>query len=226
MRCEVLRARKGLLPAKFINCWLGTCCPTTTPNPTLCRPAVFGPIYHMSFFTRASSNKGCCWLAGGQFFNLFNLGKNDMKTLKTKELKNGRLAMVSPLVSLQALGLSCAMRNPPRNGKLHVDVKAGDAECAVAACLLNVQIICSWPSLAMALRRSSQARDRGRTSQTTWPNPPLTTFSQTSPTQRFRSFSSGGPLVKQLGVDSASVKEQGAPCCREPQAIHKHRTGL
>lgn len=33
--------------------------------------------------------------AGGQFFNLFNLGKNDMKTLKTKELKNGRLAMVS-----------------------------------------------------------------------------------------------------------------------------------
>ena len=33
--------------------------------------------------------------AGGQFFNLFNLGKNDLKTLKTKELKNGRLAMVS-----------------------------------------------------------------------------------------------------------------------------------
>ena len=32
--------------------------------------------------------------AGGQFFNLFNLGRNDMKTLKTKELKNGRLAMV------------------------------------------------------------------------------------------------------------------------------------
>ena len=28
---------------------------------------------------------------------MFNLGKNDMKTLKTKELKNGRLAMVSPL---------------------------------------------------------------------------------------------------------------------------------
>jgi len=32
---------------------------------------------------------------GGQFFNLFNLGKNDMKTLKTKELKNGRLAMLA-----------------------------------------------------------------------------------------------------------------------------------
>ncbi len=32
---------------------------------------------------------------GGQFFNLFNLGKNDLKTLKTKELKNGRLAMLA-----------------------------------------------------------------------------------------------------------------------------------
>ncbi|CAK0782691.1 Chlorophyll a-b binding protein 8, chloroplastic [Coccomyxa viridis] len=32
---------------------------------------------------------------GGQFFNLFNLGRNDMKTLKTKELKNGRLAMLA-----------------------------------------------------------------------------------------------------------------------------------
>lgn len=34
---------------------------------------------------------------GGQFFNLFNLGKteSEMKELKTKELKNGRLAMVA-----------------------------------------------------------------------------------------------------------------------------------
>lgn len=35
---------------------------------------------------------------GGQFFNLFNLGsksEQDMKTLKTKELKNGRLAMLA-----------------------------------------------------------------------------------------------------------------------------------
>lgn len=36
---------------------------------------------------------------GGQFFNLFNLGKTDeeLKTLKTKELKNGRLAMLAVL---------------------------------------------------------------------------------------------------------------------------------
>lgn len=33
--------------------------------------------------------------AGGQFFNLFNLGKSDLKELKTKELKNGRLAMLA-----------------------------------------------------------------------------------------------------------------------------------
>jgi hypothetical protein len=35
--------------------------------------------------------------AGGQFFNLFNLGKTDaeLKELKTKELKNGRLAMIA-----------------------------------------------------------------------------------------------------------------------------------
>ncbi len=34
---------------------------------------------------------------GGQFFNLFNLGKSEqeLKTLKTKELKNGRLAMLA-----------------------------------------------------------------------------------------------------------------------------------
>jgi light-harvesting complex I chlorophyll a/b binding protein 3 len=34
---------------------------------------------------------------GGQFFNLFNLGKTEaaMKELKTKELKNGRLAMLA-----------------------------------------------------------------------------------------------------------------------------------
>lgn len=34
---------------------------------------------------------------GGQFFNLFNLGKTEaaMKDLKTKELKNGRLAMLA-----------------------------------------------------------------------------------------------------------------------------------
>ena len=34
---------------------------------------------------------------GGQFFNLFNLGKSEqeMKTLKTKEIKNGRLAMLA-----------------------------------------------------------------------------------------------------------------------------------
>ena len=37
------------------------------------------------------------WSAGGPFFNLFNLGKNeaDMKQLKLKELKNGRLAMLA-----------------------------------------------------------------------------------------------------------------------------------
>lgn len=35
--------------------------------------------------------------AGGQFFNLFNLGRTEasMKELKTKELKNGRLAMLA-----------------------------------------------------------------------------------------------------------------------------------
>ena len=35
--------------------------------------------------------------AGGQFFNFFNLGRSDaeMKELKTKELKNGRLAMIA-----------------------------------------------------------------------------------------------------------------------------------
>ena len=38
---------------------------------------------------------GLLCAAGGQFFNLFNLGKNDLKTLKTKELKNGRLAMLA-----------------------------------------------------------------------------------------------------------------------------------
>ena len=34
---------------------------------------------------------------GGPFFNLFNLGKTpaDMKTLKLKEIKNGRLAMLA-----------------------------------------------------------------------------------------------------------------------------------
>ena len=34
---------------------------------------------------------------GGQFFNLFNFGKTDaeLKDLKTKELKNGRLAMLA-----------------------------------------------------------------------------------------------------------------------------------
>ena len=37
-----------------------------------------------------------------------------MKTLKTKELKNGRLAMVSPLpVSLEARGLSFVMKDFP-----------------------------------------------------------------------------------------------------------------
>ena len=36
-------------------------------------------------------------IAGGQFFNLFNLGKTEaaMKDLRTKELKNGRLAMLA-----------------------------------------------------------------------------------------------------------------------------------
>jgi light-harvesting complex I chlorophyll a/b binding protein 3 len=36
---------------------------------------------------------------GGQFFNLFNLGKTpaDLKVLQTKELKNGRLAMIAVL---------------------------------------------------------------------------------------------------------------------------------
>jgi hypothetical protein len=35
--------------------------------------------------------------AGGPFFNLFNLGKDpkEMKTLKLKEIKNGRLAMLA-----------------------------------------------------------------------------------------------------------------------------------
>ena len=35
--------------------------------------------------------------AGGQFFNFFNLGRSDaeLKELKTKELKNGRLAMIA-----------------------------------------------------------------------------------------------------------------------------------
>lgn len=39
----------------------------------------------------------CTCRAGGQFFNLFNLGKteSEMKELKTKELKNGRLAMLA-----------------------------------------------------------------------------------------------------------------------------------
>lgn len=45
----------------------------------------------------------CTALTGGQWFNLFNLGKNDMKTLKTKELKNGRLAMVSCFSSCSCL---------------------------------------------------------------------------------------------------------------------------
>ena len=48
--------------------------------------------------------------AGGQFFNLFNLGKNDMKTLKTKELKNGRLAMVS-----HCRTFPCQIIGPNRN---------------------------------------------------------------------------------------------------------------
>jgi light-harvesting complex I chlorophyll a/b binding protein 3 len=40
---------------------------------------------------------GTILCAGGQFFNLFNLGKTDaeLKDLKTKELKNGRLAMLA-----------------------------------------------------------------------------------------------------------------------------------
>lgn len=52
-----------------------------------------------------SSIDSACWKigecenghAGGQFFNLFNLGKTEaqMKELKTKELKNGRLAMLA-----------------------------------------------------------------------------------------------------------------------------------
>ena len=39
-----------------------------------------------------------CPHAGGQFFNLFNLGgksEAEMKVLKQKELKNGRLAMLA-----------------------------------------------------------------------------------------------------------------------------------
>jgi light-harvesting complex I chlorophyll a/b binding protein 3 len=32
---------------------------------------------------------------GGQFFNFFGLGKKDMKELQTKEIKNGRLAMLA-----------------------------------------------------------------------------------------------------------------------------------
>jgi len=34
---------------------------------------------------------------GGQFFNMFNLGKDDMDTMKLKEVKNGRLAMLAML---------------------------------------------------------------------------------------------------------------------------------
>ena len=40
----------------------------------------------------------CCMTpAGGKFFNLFGLGKSEaeLKDLKTKELKNGRLAMLA-----------------------------------------------------------------------------------------------------------------------------------
>ena len=33
----------------------------------------------------------------GEFFNFIGLGKDDMKTMRTKEVKNGRLAMMACL---------------------------------------------------------------------------------------------------------------------------------
>ena len=81
---------------------LAPCCPTRSPITHSAEQhfMVLGITCHSSGCQKASSNE-CP--TGGQFFNLFNLGKNDMKTLKTKELKNGRLAMVSHcLVSFKA----------------------------------------------------------------------------------------------------------------------------
>ena len=46
-------------------------------------------------YSRSPSPHDLLYATGGPFFNLFNLGKTNIKELQTKEIKNGRLAMIA-----------------------------------------------------------------------------------------------------------------------------------
>ena len=75
-------------------------------------------------------------LAGGQFFNLFGLGKSNMKELQTKEIKNGRLAMY-------------VLHN---NSSQCAEDQAYVPRCSVLPDMLRVTCrIAVWPSLAMCM---------------------------------------------------------------------------
>lgn len=66
-------------------------------SPTFAKFPVAPPSLVLRTLPYDTELKFCLVTAGGQFFNLFNLGKTEaaMKDLRTKELKNGRLAMLA-----------------------------------------------------------------------------------------------------------------------------------
>mmetsp|Transcript_5753 Transcript_5753/g.6605 ORF Transcript_5753/g.6605 Transcript_5753/m.6605 type:complete len:303 (-) Transcript_5753:257-1165(-) len=60
------------------------------------KPGSMGEQYFIGL-ERVLGGSGEPAYPGGQFFNFFNIGKDDLDNMKVKEIKNGRLAMVAML---------------------------------------------------------------------------------------------------------------------------------